>query len=56
MKKVRKAFKPLKLTPKGRSGLSDVSENHDRYVVEGEMAAMKKAAIVHKTTAPARPQ
>jgi hypothetical protein len=54
MKKVRKVFKPLKLTPKGSSGLSDVSENHDRYLVEGEMAAAKKAATVQNSTAPAR--
>ncbi len=56
MKRAQKVFKPLKLTPKGRSGLSDVSENHDRYLVEAEMAAAKKAAIVQKTTSPARCQ
>jgi hypothetical protein len=51
MKRARTVFKRLKLTPKG---LSDVSQNHDRYLVGGEMAAMKKSAIVQKTTAPAR--
>jgi hypothetical protein len=39
-----------------RKGLSDVSENHDRYLVEGEFAAMKKSAMVQKTTAAARSQ
>jgi hypothetical protein len=29
MRRMRKNFKPLKFTPQGRSGLSDVSENHD---------------------------
>jgi len=51
MKRARKVFKPLKLTPKGRSGFGDVSENQERYLVEGEMAATKSAAIVRKTTA-----
>src|SRR5579863_1864199 len=56
MKLARKAFKPFKITPAKRgSGLSDVSENHDRYSVEGEMEAAKKAASVPKTTSPARP-
>jgi hypothetical protein len=55
MKHARKAFKPFKITPAKRgSGLGDVSENHDRYLVEAEMAAMKKAAIAQKTTSPAR--
>lgn len=53
MKRTRKVIKPLKLTPMGCSGLSDVSENHDRYLVEGEMEAAKKAAIVQKATSPA---
>jgi hypothetical protein len=54
MKLARKAFKPFKITPAKRgSGLSDVSENHDRYLVEGEMEAAKKAASVPKTTSPA---
>jgi hypothetical protein len=53
MKRARRVLKPFKLTPKGSSGLSDVSENHDRYLVEGEMEAAKKAATVQKTTSPA---
>jgi hypothetical protein len=56
MKRAGRVFKPLKITPKGGSGLSDVSENHDRYLVEGEMEAAKKAATVQKATLPARPQ
>lgn len=48
MKRARKVFKTLKLTPKGSSGTSDVSENHDRYLVEAEMAAAKRAAIARK--------
>jgi hypothetical protein len=27
-----KAYRPLKITPKGSSGHSDVSENHDLYL------------------------
>jgi hypothetical protein len=30
-------FRPLKITPKGNSGRSDVSQNHDLY-----LAGMKK--------------
>jgi hypothetical protein len=29
---MRKKFKPLKLTAVGKSGLSDVSNNHDYYL------------------------
>ncbi|HKH98037.1 MAG TPA: hypothetical protein VJ999_02930 [Candidatus Sulfotelmatobacter sp.] len=27
-----RAYRPLKITPKGNSGRSDVSENHDLYL------------------------
>jgi hypothetical protein len=31
VKRAQKKFKPLKITARGNSGLSDVSENHDYY-------------------------
>jgi len=27
-----RTYRPLKITPKGRSGRSDISENHDLYL------------------------
>jgi len=39
MKRARKKFKPLKITPGRGSGLSDVSENHDYYFALGPVPA-----------------
>jgi hypothetical protein len=46
MKRARRKFKPLKLTPASRgSGLSDVSENHDYYLSVGLSAEIDSSKL-----------
>ena len=47
----KRAFKPLKITPKGSSGYSDVSEKHDLYLTG---ILPKKRSPRKATTSPAR--
>ena len=53
MKRARRKFKPLKITPASRgSGLSDVSENHDYYLSAGLSAEIDNSKLRGKVTAP----
>jgi hypothetical protein len=51
MKSPKRARKPLKITPKGNSGYSEVSEKHDLYLTG---ILPKKQKNSRAATAPAR--
>ncbi len=44
--------RPLKITPKGNSGLSDVSLNHDYYLARDSRKVGKNAAQARRSDAP----
>jgi len=53
MKRPRKIFKPLQITPAKRgSGFSDVSENHDYYLALGLSAELARPNPRDKITSP----
>jgi hypothetical protein len=54
MKRARRKFKPLKITPARRgSGLSDVSENHDYYLSVGLSGEIDNSKLQGRVTGPA---
>ena len=55
MKREGEKFRPLKITSRGKSGLTDVSASHDYYfALGGETIGGEATSEANETTAPAR--
>ena len=46
-----RAYRPLKITPQGNSGLNDVSQNHDYYLARDSTKVGKGASPARRSDA-----